>query len=122
MPGNPARRKKRFAIVLSDVDEVRIEFEREANTVTRFSVQYLAKIGGKWHPVLRFDTAHGQPHMDIVYPDGTKETRFYPFHDYNTAFTYAITYVKEHWQEFRERYERHRRWTGKNNSGETTSY
>lgn len=30
----------------------------------------------------------------------------FPFYDYGTALTYAINYVREHWEFYRERYER----------------
>ncbi len=44
--------------------------------------------------------------MDISHPDGSQETRMFPFYDYGTALTYAINYVREHWEFYRERYER----------------
>jgi len=122
MPENPKRVSKKFTIILTETDEVRIEFEREAGTIVKFSVQYLAKIEGLWCPIVRFDTAHRQPHIDILYPDGTKETRTYPFYDYNTALTYAIAYIKEHWHKFRERYERQMRWKEKSSLKGTTNY
>ncbi len=81
----------------------------ERGQITEFTVQYLAMIGEKWQPVVRFDTAHGKPHMDISHPDGSQETRMYSFHDYGTALTYAINYVQEHWESWRERYERETR-------------
>jgi len=85
---------------------VRINFDIERGQVVEFAVQYLAMISGKWWPVVRFDTAHGRPHMDISHPDGSQETRMFPFYDYGTALTYAINYVREHWEFYRERYER----------------
>jgi len=100
------RRHKEFKIILTAEDEVRISFVVEKGRVIEFAVQYLAMIKGKWQPVIRFDTAHGRPHMDISHPDGSQETRTFPFHDYSTALTYAISYVQEHWEYYRERYER----------------
>ena len=121
MTENPKWLKKSFTILLSDEDRVEVTFERRGSIITSFSVQYLARIRGYWHPLVRFDTAHGYPHMDINYPDGTKETRSYPFYDYNSALTYAIAYVKEHWQRIREEYERAILWTDKSNFEGTTN-
>ena len=100
------RRRKEFTIVLSADDEVRVRFEREDKQVVEFAVQYLARIKGKWRPIVRFDTAHGRPHMDISHPDGTQETRTFDFYSYGTALTYAIRDVQQRWEFYRERYER----------------
>jgi len=105
MTESAQRQHKRFKIVLSDEDEVRVDFDLEKGQVVEFAVQYLAMIRGKWQPVVRFDTAHGRPHVDISHPDGSQETRTFPFNDYGSALTYAINYIQEHWESWRERYE-----------------
>ena len=105
MTESAQRQRKRFKIVLSDQDEVRVSFDLETGQVVGFAVQYLALIGGKWKPVVRFDTAHGRPHMDISRPDGSQETRTFPYHDYGTALTHAIGYIQERWESWRDRYE-----------------
>jgi hypothetical protein len=99
------RQRKRFKIVLSDQDEVRVTFDLEQGQVVQFAVQYLALIEAKWQPVVRFDTAHGGPHMDINRPNGSQETRMFPFYDYSSALTYAISYIQEHWESWRASYE-----------------
>jgi len=104
MTESTPRQRKRFKVVLSTKDEVHITFDLEKGQVVRFAVQYLARIGGKWQPIVRFDTAHGRSHMDISHPDGSQETRTFPFYDYGTALTYAINYVQEHWESWRARY------------------
>jgi hypothetical protein len=40
--------------------------------VVEFLIQYEAFIVGQWHPVIRYDTAHGQLHRDTLHPDGTQ--------------------------------------------------
>ena len=102
----PVRRRKAYTIVLSSEDEIRISLVREGKQVTEFAVQYVARIQGQWQAIVRFDTAHGRPHMDIGHPDGTQEKRDFPFYSYNTALTYAIRDVQERWEFYRQRYER----------------
>ncbi|MGA9347240.1 MAG: hypothetical protein WBW48_00355 [Anaerolineae bacterium] len=84
----------------------RAEQLRTGKEVVQFAVQYLANIQGEWQPIVRFDTAHGRPHMDISHPDGSRERQELPFDNYNTALSYAIHHVKTRWQFYRERYER----------------
>jgi hypothetical protein len=105
MTERPTKQHKQFKIVLSDQDEVRVRFDLEKGQVTEFVVQYLAIIGENWQPVVRFSTAHGRPHIDISHPDGSQQTRTFPFYDYSTALTYAISYIQEHWEAWRARYE-----------------
>ena len=100
------RRRTRYRINLSFTDYIRIVFDRIGKEVVQFAVQYLASIEGEWQPLVRFDTAHGRPHMDISHPDGSQETRELPFDNYNTALSYAINHVKTRWQFYREQHER----------------
>ena len=55
---------------------------------------------------MRFDTAHGKPHMDVTYPDGSKEKKEFKYYNYNQAMTSAIREIQEHWEMYREKYER----------------
>jgi len=103
---DPTRRKKTFKIALTADDEIRIMIERAGKEVVEFAVQYLARIQGEWQPVVRFDTAHGRPHMDVSHPDGTQETRDLRFESYSIALTYAIRNIQERWEFYRERFER----------------
>ena len=48
--------------------------------VVRFRIQYEAFIGDKWHEIVRYDTAHGRPHKDLIHPDGTQtKEEFYGY-------------------------------------------
>ena len=59
----------------------------EKRQVKRFVVQYEAYIEGKWRAIVRYDTAHGYFHRDILYPDGsTRKVRF-PAVEFAEAFT-----------------------------------
>ena len=83
-----------------------IRLLRDGREVISFAVQYLAEIQGRWHAIVRFDTAHTKPHMDTLWPDGRKETLDLHDLDKNRAFTYAISDIKSHWEFYRVRYQR----------------
>lgn len=105
MPNKTARRRREeFDIRLTDTDLIRVTFDRQNDHVVQFSVQYLAFVQHAWQPIVRFDTAHGQAHMDISHPDGRQDTRELPAQDYNDALTHAIQDVETRWEFYRERY------------------
>jgi len=102
------QRRKAYRITLTPDDYVRVSMDIVRGKAVRFAVQYVARIGDEWHPIVRFDTAHGRAHMDISRPDGTQETFDLPFADYSASLTYAIRNIQERWEFYRERYERWR--------------
>jgi len=44
----------------------------EKGKIVEFVIQYEAYNGAQWHPIRRYDTAHGHPHRDILHADGTQ--------------------------------------------------
>ena len=69
-----------------------------------FVVQYETLFEGKWVPVVRYDTAHGYAHKDLLNPDGTKEKIFLGAADLNEALTLADIDINENWERYKERY------------------
>jgi hypothetical protein len=102
----PQRRLEDFKVTLTEDDEILVHLEREGRVVTKFGVQYRARIRGKWHAIVRFDTAHGHAHKDVSHPDGTQEMQELELDDYGVALTHALREVKARWMFYRERYER----------------
>ena len=47
-------------------DAVRIGFDLDRGRVTDFTVQLECWIDGGWRPVVRYDTAHGHAHRDLL--------------------------------------------------------
>ncbi len=99
-------REERWTSWLSGVDRLEVRLSRERRRVLNFAVQYIAQISDEWHPIVRFDTAHQRPHMDVLSARGAKETTELNELDKARAFTYAISDIKARWQFYRERYER----------------
>ena len=59
----------------------------QGNQITEFRIQYEAFIGDEWHPIVRYDTAHGKPHRDIL-PDGVETKEWFEL--YSNAETLTI--------------------------------
>ena len=55
---------------LSGTDRIEVRLRTEKRSVLTFSVQFVAQIDDEWHPIVRYDTAHGRPHMDRLWPGG----------------------------------------------------
>jgi hypothetical protein len=100
------KRCEEYQQYFTDNDLLRVEFDHIGRAVSKFSVQYLARVAGEWQPVVRYDTAHGFAHMDISHPDGTQETREMKAGSYHEALGQAIADLKVRWAFYRERYER----------------
>jgi len=86
-------------------DRLRVGFEREKKTIVRFVVQYEAEIAGQWRPIVRYDSAHGFAHRDLIHPDRTVEKQPLPWMSFAVALTYATQELKTHWRRYRQAFE-----------------
>lgn len=84
--------------------QLRIRFETEHGQIIRFTVQLEYNLNG-WQPVVRYDTAHGFAHCDIIHPYGENEKRRLPIQDYNDALQFAIDDLVKNWGMYQRRYE-----------------
>ena len=82
----------------------RHQHNRYKNEIVEFIVQLEIYIKGQWHPVIRYDTAHGFAHCDIIHFSGKIEKVRMPTLDYKEALTYADEDLDENWQTYRQRY------------------
>ena len=93
-----------FYLSSSYEDRLRVVAYKEKNEILEFVVQYEAKISGKWHPIVRYDTRHGFAHRDLLHPDGSSEKELLSW-DYNLALTYATEELKRNWKKYRQKFE-----------------
>ncbi len=77
---------------------------RYKDKIVGFVVQLEIFINGHWYPVIRYDTAHGVAHCDILHFSGKIEKIKIPTLDYKEALTYADDDLNENWQTYRQRY------------------
>jgi len=97
-----------YLIFLSadSTDRLRVSAQKLRGEILRFVVQYEALISDKWCAILRYDTAHGFAHKDIIKADGKSIKQPLFFDNYNLAFTYATLDLKANWKIYRENFER----------------
>ncbi len=87
-------------------DRLRVSAQKEKGDIVEFVVQYEALISEKWQPVVRYDTAHGFAHKDIIKPKGETIKQPLYFETYNIAFTFATLDLKANWKQYRDTFEK----------------
>ncbi len=88
-----------------ETDRLRVTAMKDAGEIREFVVQYEARLMNSWHPVVRYDTAHGFAHKDILSPKGAAIKQPLHFETFNLAFTFASLDLKANWRTYRDRYE-----------------
>jgi len=83
-------------------DRLRVSAQKEGGLILEFVVQYEAIILQEWQPIVRYDTAHGFAHRDIMNTDGETIKQPLFFETYNLDFTYATIDLKANWKKYRE--------------------
>ena len=96
-----------FRRLLDYDNALRVMFESEHGQILRFVVQLecLFAEDGEWIAVVRYDTAHGYAHRDIMHPHKKEEKTKMSVKDYNEAYTIAMDDVVEKRYDYRRRYE-----------------
>ena len=90
--------------MLSDKDRKRHEHIIDRGKVRGFVIQYEFFTKNKWIPVVRYDTAHGYAHKDLINPNGSKEKILLGKVDLNEALSLADKDISENWERYRDRY------------------
>jgi len=90
--------------MLSGEDRKRHEHTIDKGKVIGFVVQYEVLIMEEWKPIVRYDTAHGFAHKDLINPDGSKEKIFLGTADLDEVLSLADKDVNENWERYKDRY------------------
>lgn len=98
-----------YCYLLTLSDRKRHEHTTIQGKVVRFVVQYETLVEGAWCPVVRYDTAHGFPHVDRMFPDGRVEKMPLLTTDVAEALTVADEDIEEHWETYKADYLQGRR-------------
>ena len=77
---------------------------QERGKIIFFRVQYETKIKETWYPVVRYDTAHGFAHRDILSLKGNMEKTPLFNQDYSDALTFAENDLKSNWKHYKRRF------------------
>lgn len=95
-----------YEYYLSEEDRLRVEFSTERGKVTQFMIQYEANLGGKWQPLIRYDTAHGEVHRHIFVIGKEAVRQVLKGRTPEDALIQARLDLRRRWQRVREEYER----------------
>lgn len=96
-----------FRRLLDEENALRVRFELEKGNILKFVVQLECSFDGKnWVPVVRYDTAHGFAHRDLLHPRQPAEKTEMNVRDFNEGLTIALFDLTNHWKDYRKRYEK----------------
>jgi hypothetical protein len=62
---------KYYSIRLSEDAEIQVFFQTAQGLIVNFVVKLIYRVGEKYYEVVRFDSAHGCPHKDVLDSDGS---------------------------------------------------
>ena len=100
-------RKVEFRRILDSENALRVRFELDKGEVVNFVVQLECSFNNEtWIPVVRYDTAHGFAHRDLLHPRQPAEKTKMSVRDFNEGLTIALFDLTNHWKDYRKRYEK----------------
>ena len=71
--------------------------------VVAFSLQLEVRVRSEWHPVIRYDTAHGRAHIDRYTLSGKSRKEWLRL-DFREALTRAERDLRVNWVRYHERF------------------
>lgn len=99
--------KKYYKIALAAGIEIHVYFESAHGLIVGFMVKLIVKIDKAVYEVIRFDSAHGCPHKDILAPDGSiKRKVWYELLDNKQALDLAVRDLKDNYEIYIERFKK----------------
>ena len=100
--------EREFLIYLDAAQENRYRHRHlwDRSKIVGFRIQYEALIAGNWHSVVRYDSAHGEPHRDTLHSDGTQTKEVFSEYTNAELLTIGQRDIMENWPTYRARYER----------------
>ena len=87
-------RKKDFIIPYPKNCRKRHYHVRIKSRIVEFKIQLEVFIKNNWYPIVRYDTAHGFAHRDIIRFDGKIEKTLLFLNNYNDALNFADADIK----------------------------
>ena len=97
--------EKAFIIPIGPEDRIQHRRTIERGKVLEFLVQYEGWFDGEWIPIVRYDTAHGFAHRDLMSPRGESRKQRLFLQDFTEAYTLASNDVRANWQRYRDQFE-----------------
>ena len=100
--------EKEFLIYLDEGQENRYRYWHRwvQGEIVEFRIQYEAFIAGRWHPIVRYDSAHGQPHRDVLHPSGPEMKEWYRGYRNAEVLSIGQRDIVANWPGYRALYEK----------------
>ena len=100
--------EKEFLIYLDEGQENRYGYWHRwvQGEIVEFRIQYEAFIAGRWHPIVRYDSAHGQPHRDVLHPSGPEMKEWYRGYRNAEVLSIGQRDIVANWPGYRALYEK----------------
>ena len=101
----------RFIIPLqgSPIDRYRHYHLTDKRAVKEFIIQYEANIDGEWREIVRYDTAHGRAHKDVLHPDSAQTKEEFPYYTQAEVLMLGQNDIRRNWKKYRAQYEKEMR-------------
>jgi hypothetical protein len=89
---------------LESGEVIRVRLDVDRGQVTAFTLQLETYVDGRWHPIVRYDSAHGQPHRDLLDWYGHVIDKFWlpPTMTYKQAVRFAEQDLSENSAAYRD--------------------
>jgi len=88
---------------LTDEDRIHVSFTQNRGKILKFSINYSARISGRWREIFRVDNCHGVPHTHRYYMH-RKQFRVELGENNEQVFTNAKKYVVLNFLKIRDNY------------------
>ncbi len=86
---------------ISPTDRYRHWRRSEKGRVLKFTVQFETLLEGQWRPVVRYDTAHGYVHKDLIHPHQRQGKIFIVAQSFNEGLTLAEEDIRRNWMKYK---------------------
>lgn len=93
-----------FLIDFAHGVRMRVRFLRDRKEIREFVVQLETWIGGQWLAVVRYDNAHGRPHLDILDRWGREKQKYWLLGTNNDVLTEGVSDIRQHWEQYLSRF------------------
>jgi hypothetical protein len=96
--------KVEYVIRIGFNDRYRHLHVQERGKIVFFRIQYETRIDEQWYPIVRYDTARGFAHRELLGIDGSVVKTPLFNQDFNDALTFAESDLKTNWEYYRKRF------------------
>lgn len=93
-----------FLIILAENVRMTVRFRRDRHEIREFVVQLETSLASEWLAVVRYDNAHGRPHLDILDRWGREKQKYWLSETTNDVLTEGMIDIRQHWKEYLSRF------------------